>query len=158
LEFIFDNKKLFTKMNIAKSIILLFVVLFATTEIQAQTDLNQALNQAIKENKIVLMNFSGSDWCKSCIILKKTILNTDEFKDFAKNELVILNVDFPRAKKNQLSKEQIKINEALAEKYNKKGQFPTIVILNKEGEVLGKTGYKKLNTNQYIDHIKSFLK
>jgi thioredoxin-related protein len=158
LEIIFDNKKLFTEMHIAKSLILLFVVLFTTNKIQAQTDLNQALNQAKQENKFVFMNFSGSDWCKSCIILKKTILNTDEFKDFAKNELVILNVDFPRAKKNQLSKEQVKINEALAEKYNKKGQFPTIVILNKEGEVLGKTGYKKLNPNQYIDHIKSFLK
>ncbi|RKE04261.1 thioredoxin family protein [Marinifilum flexuosum] len=145
-------------MNIAKSIILLFVVLFTTNNIQAQSNLNQALDQAKKENKFILMNFSGSDWCRSCIILKKTILNTDEFKDFAKNELVILDVDFPRSKKNRLSKEQIKINEALAEKYNKKGQFPTIVLLNKDGEVLGKTGYKKLNPDQYISHIKSFLK
>ncbi|GAB7087941.1 thioredoxin family protein [Marinifilum fragile] len=144
-------------MNIVKSMFLLFVVLLATNRIQAQTDLNQALEQAKKENKFVFMNFSGSDWCKSCILLKKTILNTEEFKDFAKNKLVILNLDFPRSKKNKLSKEQVKVNEKLAEKYNNKGHFPTIVLLNKEGKVLGKTGYKNLNPTQYINHIKSFL-
>ncbi|MCT4602479.1 MAG: thioredoxin family protein [Marinifilum sp.] len=145
-------------MKAIKTLILLSVVLLTATKIQAQTTLDQTLEKAQKENKSIFINFSGSDWCKSCIILKKTILNTEEFKHFADKELIVFNVDFPRSKKNRLSKEQVKINEALAEKYNKKGQFPTIVLMSKEGEVLGKTGYKKLSPEQYINHIKTFLK
>jgi thioredoxin-related protein len=145
-------------MKAIKTLILLSVVLLTATKIQAQTTLDQTLEKAQKENKSIFINFSGSDWCKSCIILKKTILNTEEFKSFANKELIVFNVDFPRSKKNRLSKEQVKINEALAEKYNKKGQFPTIVLMSKEGEVLGKTGYKKLSPEQYINHIKTFLK
>lgn len=139
------------------TIVSLFVLVGGTTNIKAQNNLNDALKRAKSENKFVLLNFSGSDWCRSCILLKKTILESEEFKKFADNELVILDVDFPRSKKNQMSKEQVKINENLAEKYNSKGQFPTLIIMDKNGKVLGKTGYKKMNPDQYIQHIKSYL-
>ena len=145
--------------KIAQSLFLFAaVLLLGTSNLSAQGNLEDALNQAKESNKHVLINFSGSDWCRSCILLKKTILNTAEFKAFADKELVILDVDFPRLKKNRLSKEQTAKNEALAEKYNKKGQFPTIILLDKEGKVVGKTGYKKLSPAQYIAHIESIIK
>jgi thioredoxin-related protein len=145
--------------KIAQSLFLFAaVLLLGTSNLSAQGNLEEALNQAKESNKHVLINFSGSDWCRSCILLKKTILNTSEFKAFADKELVILDVDFPRLKKNRLSKEQTAKNEALAEKYNKKGQFPTIILMDKEGKVVGKTGYKKLSPAQYIAHIESIIK
>jgi len=145
--------------KIAQSLFLFAaVLLLGTSNLSAQGNLEEALQQAKESNKHVLINFSGSDWCRSCILLKKTILNTAEFKAFADKELVILDVDFPRLKKNRLSKEQTAKNEALAEKYNKKGQFPTIILLDKEGKVVGKTGYKKLSPAQYIAHIESIIK
>ena len=145
--------------KIAQSLFLFAAVLvLGTSNLSAQGNLEEALQQAKESNKHVLINFSGSDWCRSCILLKKTILNTAEFKAFADKELVILDVDFPRLKKNRLSKEQTAKNEALAEKYNKKGQFPTIILLDKEGKVVGKTGYKKLSPAQYIAHIESIIK
>ncbi len=123
----------------------------------AQSNLDEALQKAKTENKTVFVNFSGSDWCRSCILLKKTILNTEEFKKFANEKLVILDVDFPRLKKNKLSEEQTAINEALAAKYNKNGQFPTILLLDSNAKVLGKTGYKNISPKEYVAHIQSLL-
>jgi thioredoxin-related protein len=103
------------------------------------------------------MNFSGSDWCRSCIVLKQSILNTPEFKYFANNKFVLLDIDFPRKKKNRLNKEQTQYNEKLAEKYNKKGQFPTIIILDSDLNIVARTGYKRLSPTQYVNHIKSLI-
>ncbi|MGQ1911623.1 thioredoxin family protein [Marinifilum sp. RC60d5] len=140
------------------SLFLFAIFSIAPLTLSAQNSLEKALEQAKEENKTIFINFSGSDWCRGCILLKKTILNTDEFESFAKKELIVLDVDFPRLKKNRLAKEQVEYNEQLAAKYNKKGQFPTIVLMNQDGKVLGKTGYKKLSPSEYIQHIKSIIK
>ncbi|MFA9372209.1 MAG: thioredoxin family protein [Labilibaculum antarcticum] len=145
--------------KIARLSFLLFcTILLSSLSTIAQNNLDEALLKAKTENKTVFVNFSGSDWCRSCILLKKTILNTEEFKKFADEKLVILDVDFPRLKKNKLSDEQTAMNEALAAKYNSNGQFPTILILDSDAEVLGKTGYKKISPQAYIEHIKSIIK
>ena len=68
----------------------------------------------------------------------------------------MLKADFPRQKKNKLSKEQQKHNDLLAEKYNLEGYFPLVLILNAQGKVLGKTGYKKLSPEKYISLLNSF--
>lgn len=140
------------------SFLLFCAIIFSSLSTMAQSNLDEALQKAKTENKTILVNFSGSDWCRSCILLKKTILNTEEFKNFADEKLVILDVDFPRLKKNKLSKEQTAINEALAARYNKNGQFPTILLLDSNAKVLGKTGYKKISPEAYIEHIKSIIK
>ncbi len=140
------------------SLILFCALLFSSLNTIAQSNLDEALQKAKTENKTVFVNFSGSDWCRSCILLKKTILNTEKFKKFAADKLVILDVDFPRLKKNQLSKEQTVKNEALAAKYNSNGQFPTILLLDPDAKVLGKTGYKKVSPEAYIEHINSIIK
>lgn len=139
------------------SFILFCTIIFSSLSTMAQSNLDKALQKAKTEHKTVFVNFSGSDWCRSCILLKKTILNTEEFKKFANEKLVILDVDFPKLKKNKLSKEQTEINEALAAKYNSNGQFPTILLLNSDKKVLGKTGYKKVSPEAYIKHIQSFI-
>lgn len=102
------------------------------------TDAAKAQEQAKKENKLVLLDFTGSDWCGWCIKLKKEVFDTQEFKDYADKNLVLVEVDFPR--KKQLSAEQKKANQALQAKYKIEG-YPTIIVLNGEGKKVGELGY-----------------
>lgn len=101
-----------------------------------ETDFEKAKEKAAKEHKFVLLNFSGSDWCIPCINLKRTIFENTSFQNFADSNLVLINADFPRLKKNQLAKDQQKNNEKLADKYNPDGIFPYTLLLNAEGKVL----------------------
>ncbi|MFT5748840.1 MAG: thioredoxin-related protein [Ancylomarina sp.] len=145
-------------MNYKTIIFSLFLILASLSNGFAQTSqLEKAAQLAKQENKLIFMNFSGSDWCRSCIVLKQSILNTPEFESFANDKLILLDVDFPRKKKNRLSKEQTQYNEKLAEKYNKEGQFPTIIILDSNLNIVAKTGYKRLSPAQYVNHIKTLI-
>src|SRR5258705_691249 len=83
-----------------------------------QTDCEKAKVEAKAENKLILLNFSGSDWCGPCIRLKKDIFDSETFMKYADENLVLVNADFPRLKKNMLSKELQKQNESLADTYN----------------------------------------
>lgn len=112
------------------------MVVFAVG-IQAQSRLENAKKQASENKELILLNFSGSDWCIPCIKLHKNIIETDEFKKLeTENIIVYLNADFPRNKKNQLSPELKKENALLADHYNQKGIFPYTLLLNSEGKVL----------------------
>jgi len=97
---------------------------------------DEALKQANISHKLVLVNFSGSDWCGPCIRLKNEILTTETFEKYAANHLLLVRADFPRQKKNRLPAEQIKLNEALAERYNPDGKFPYTVLVDESGKVL----------------------
>ena len=99
-------------------------------------NLDEAKAIAHKEHKHILLNFSGSDWCGPCIILRKEILDDTVFLQMADTALVLVNADFPRKKKDQLSPQQQSINNALADKYNAEGQFPRTLLLNADGKVL----------------------
>src|SRR4029079_18005843 len=94
------------------------------------TDFNEAQQEASHSNKVILLNFSGSDWCSPCINLKKKIFEAEEFNTYAAEHLLLVNADFPRLKKNQLSAEQTKKNETLADKYNPQGVFPYTVLVS----------------------------
>jgi len=107
-----------------------------STPLQWGNNYEQALLNAQKEHKYILLNFSGSDWCGPCIRLHKEVFTTDAFIQLANDKLVLLNADFPRYKKNQLTAAQQKINDALADKYNNKGVFPLTVLLNAEGKII----------------------
>lgn len=95
-----------------------------------------ASKQAEETHKQILINFSGSDWCGPCIRLRKEILETEAFEKYASEHLVLVRADFPRQKKNRLSAQQIKLNEALAERYNPDGKFPFTVLTNEKGKVI----------------------
>lgn len=99
------------------------------------TDMHKATAIAREQKKLILLNFSGSDWCAPCVRLRKEILQSPEFIDAAAS-LVLVNADFPRNKKNQLSKEQQRMNEELADRYNADGKFPYTLLLNADGKVL----------------------
>lgn len=120
-----------------------------------QKSFTNSIETAKTENKKVFLYFSGSDWCAPCVKFKKFIVNTPEFQTFATANLVIYNADFPRLSKNKLAKEVEKENETLADKYNSKGIFPLILLLDAEGNVLKKwEEFPKETVEEFIGKLK----
>ena len=119
-----------------------------------KTDFEATLIEAKAQNKHVLVNFTGSDWCGWCIKLDKEVFNQAAFKQFANDELVLVKIDFPR-KKRQTDAVKVQ-NEKLARKYRVHG-FPTILLLSPEGEIVGKTGYEAGGAEAYVAHIKEII-
>ena len=108
-------------------------------DLKWHTDLPTAQAQAKKEKKMVMLDFTGSDWCGWCVKLKKDVFDTKEFKDYAATNLVLVEVDFPRTK--ELGAKQVAANEALMAKYKVQG-FPTLIVLNADGNQVGQLGYE----------------
>ena len=120
------------------------------------TDFEKAKTEAKASHKQILLNFSGSDWCGPCIKLTKEVFGSDAFKTYADKNLVLVNADFPRQKKNQLSKELTKHNEALADQYNKAGTFPLTLLLDENGKVLKKwEGNPGLKPDEFVSAMKA---
>ncbi len=138
--------------------VLMFITLGTTTAQKWQTDFAKAKQIATTEKKPIILVFQGSDWCAPCIKLNREIWSTDTFKKYADKNYVMLQADFPRKKINSLSEAQTKANAVLAEKYNKQGYFPFVVVLNSEGKVLGESSYKKITPEKYIEELNSFIK
>ncbi|MDA3839243.1 MAG: FAD:protein FMN transferase, partial [Candidatus Delongbacteria bacterium] len=120
-------------------------------------DYDTAVKQAAKENKPVILVIQGSDWCTPCIKLDKNIWSSEEFISYSKEHLILLQADFPRKKKNKLSKDQQEKNNKLFEKYNTSESVPFVVVLNSDGKVLGTTGYKDISPSEYIKLLNSFI-
>jgi protein disulfide-isomerase len=97
------------------------------------TDYKKAQEEAKANHKLVLLDFTGSDWCGFCFQLDKAILSQPQFKDYASKNLVLVEIDFPRRKSQSL--ETRKQNQELAERYQVEG-FPTLVVLNGEGKTI----------------------
>jgi len=102
------------------------------------TDFEKAAAEAKKTGKPILADFTGSDWCGWCKKLDAEVFSTDEFQRWAKDNVVLLQLDFPRGKR--LEPKLAQQNEALRSKYEVKG-YPTILFLDHEGKVLGRSGY-----------------
>ncbi len=118
------------------------------------TDFDKAKEEAAKSHKLIVLSFSGSDWCIPCMRLHKEIFESDVFKRYAEDNLVLVNADFPRLKRNQLSKQQVKINEALAERYNPRGSFPLTLLLDASGKVLRQwQGYPNESPDNFINEM-----
>lgn len=115
--------------------------------------------EAAKNHKLILINFSGSDWCGPCIRERKEILETETFENYAADHLVLVRADFPRQKKNQLSKEQQKLNDALADKYNADGKFPYTLLVDEKGRVLKVwDGFPDETPKDFIGQIDDFIR
>ena len=122
-----------------------------------ENDFDTARQKAKEQHRLILLEFSGSDWCGPCIRFRKEVLETPEFTRYAEENLVLLNADFPRLKKNQLSKEQQKKNDKLADLYNPGGIFPLTVLLDENGKKLKAwEGYPDLTVTAFIQQIKAF--
>jgi len=120
------------------------------------SDLSVAQQTAKDQHKLILLNFSGSDWCGPCIKLKKDVFESTEFQSFAEANLVLVRADFPRLKKNQLAKDQQAKNDALAERYNSDGKFPLTVLLNEQGKVLKEWDGYQPSTTKMLSEIQHF--
>lgn len=118
------------------------------------TDYDAALKKAAAENKYVLVDFSGSDWCGWCIKLDKEVFSKEEFVNYADENLILVLVDFPRSKEQP--EQQKAANNALAKKYGIQG-FPTVLILNPQGELVKRTGYQQGGAGPYIEMIKNTI-
>ena len=118
------------------------------------TDLGKAIETAKAENKAVLVNFTGSDWCKWCFKLSGEVFSQDEFKEYAAENLILVKVDFPRSIPQ--SNDTKAYNQSLAQKFGVRG-YPTIIIINSQGKPVAKTGYQAGGPENYISHIKSYL-
>jgi len=115
------------------------------------TDFSKAQVQAKAEKKMVLMDFNGSDWCPPCKALRKNVLNTQTFMDFAKDNLILVDVDFPHAKVQ--TEELKKANQALSSKFKIEG-YPTVIVLSSDGKELKKVvGYDGQGAKDFVAEL-----
>jgi thioredoxin-related protein len=116
--------------------------------------LETALSKAQNENKYVLINFTGSDWCVWCQRLSNEVFSQKEFENFAKENLVLVKVDFP--KNIEQSNETKLYNQQLLQQFGVEG-FPTIFILDKNGNMRLRTGYLPGGAANYVSHLKEYM-
>jgi len=119
------------------------------------TDFAAAKSKAKAEKKLLLMDFTGSDWCSWCIKLQKEVFSKKDFIEYANKNLVLLDVDFPQKKKQSTS--QKRANESLQEQFKIEG-FPTIVVLNSEGKRVGDLGYQEGGPQPFIAELEKLKK
>ncbi len=119
-------------------------------------DVSAALNRARSENKMVLLDFTGSDWCGWCIKFDKDVLSTDKFAGYAKSKLVLVTLDFPSHIKQDAALKQA--NQELKKRFGVNG-FPTFVLLNPAGREVGRqVGYLKGGPDAFIGKLDGFNK
>lgn len=128
----------------------------AAAELPWLTDLSKAQAIAKAEKKIVMLDFTGSDWCGWCIKLNKEVFSTDEFAKYAKDNLVLVEVDFPTPHKKQ-SAAQKKANQELEKKFKVEG-YPTIIVLNAEGKKIGELGYQPGGPKPFVAQLEKLRK
>jgi protein disulfide-isomerase len=118
------------------------------------TDLPKAQAQAKTENKIVLIDFTGSDWCGWCIKFKKEVLDTAAFQEYAAKNVVLVELDYPHKKVQ--ADDLKKANAALKDHYKIEG-FPTLIVLDKSGKEIGRqVGYEEGGPKAFIAKLEKF--
>ena len=119
-------------------------------------DYDTALKRAADEKRLIVANFSGSDWCGWCKRLDAEVFNTDEFRKDATNRYILLMVDSPRDK-SLLSQKAREQNPKLVEKYEIRG-FPTVLILDAKGKTIDQLGYRRGGPKNYLKALETAIK
>jgi thioredoxin-related protein len=139
-----------------KKLILVVSGILTMSFVYSQTIFENAKKDAGDHHKLILLNFSGSDWCIPCIKMHKEIFENDGFKNMSDSLLVIINADFPRNKKSQQDISIRKQNEELADKYNPNGAFPYTLLLNSDGKILKAwEGLPKGDAASFSDEVRA---
>lgn len=143
--------------------ILLFVLLLPLVNIQSENKAwfiksSEAKNFAMTNNTPILLVFAGSDWCKPCMMFKNEVLKSTVFENWQEKKLAVLYLDFPMHAKNKLPDDLKKQNDLLAEKYNKSGFFPNIVMIDTQGKILSQMEYKNQTPEAFIQECETILK
>ena len=115
------------------------------------TDFDAAQGEARTENKMLLINFTGSDWCPPCIMLHRQVFTQPAFTEYAAKNLVLLEIDFPHTKEQSAALKEA--NEKLAERYGIYG-FPTVIVLDSSGKKVGELGYMPGGPDAFIAELK----
>lgn len=140
-----------------KTVIISFLLVF-TVSATWLTDFSKAQEEARTQQKHILLNFSGSDWCAPCILMKREVFEKETFQNFASENLILVRADFPRNKKNKLEPEQKVHNEKLAERYNPTGKFPLTLLLDADGNIIQSwDGYQKETPEDFVAAIEKAL-
>ena len=145
------SAKMKTLITIALTASALAVQAKTSTPAGWTDDYDAALKRAATEKKLVLADFSGSDWCGWCKKLDQEIFDTEEFRHGATNEYVLLMVDSPQDQ-GLLSEKAKKQNPKLVKKYKVRG-FPTVLVLDAKGEVVFQGGYEKGGPKKYLKKL-----
>ncbi len=114
------------------------------------TDYKKAAEIAKASGRIMLLDFTGSDWCGWCIKLDKEVFDKAEFKKYAKDNLILVKLDFPKRKK--LPKPLQEQNAELSKKYGIKG-YPTIIVLDSGEKQIGQLGYTEGGPKAFIAEV-----
>jgi protein disulfide-isomerase len=126
----------------------------ATPTLTWLTDFDQAKTVAQAHKVPILINFTGSDWCIWCKRLSSEVFEQKAFNDYAKKNLVLLKIDFPRSIK-QTETEKRK-NHDLAQQFNIEG-YPTIILTDASGKEINRLGYEPGGPVKYVNHLKELL-
>ncbi|MDA0989346.1 MAG: thioredoxin family protein [Verrucomicrobia bacterium] len=118
------------------------------------TDFEEAKRVAAETGRPILVDFSGSDWCGWCIRLEKEVFSQAAFSTYAKDNVVLFLADFPSQEEQPAA--TVKQNEALQQKYGIRG-FPSVLLLDAEGNVLAETGYQPGGAERYVNHLKALI-
>ena len=148
-------KKLYIYLFLLSFILLISIDMQAKENKPVWNDnLEKAVAIAKKENKAILINFSGSDWCKWCKRLDSEVFSQNEFINYAKKNLVLVKIDFPQY--TQLAPEVQSYNRELAQMFRVQG-FPTVVVIDKNQKLAAYTGYQEGGAGNYVKYLKSVL-
>jgi len=144
-------KKLFTTMMA----LLACVSLGTAEEGKWLHDFEAAKTQAKEESKPIFINFTGSDWCGWCIKLEKEVFTKKEFQEYAKDNLVLVEIDFPEKKEQSVDlKAQ---NKKLDKDFEIEG-YPTLFLLDADGKKFtDDIGYREGGPEAYVKHLKSLI-
>ena len=142
--------KSFRSIFLGAALVAVFCVDSASAKTGWLTDYKQAQQEAKASGKLLLVDFTGSDWCGWCIRLDREVFSKPEFQEYASKNLILLEVDFPRTK--ELSVAQRTQNQQLAREYQIEG-FPTLVVLNGDGKTVGMLGYTPGGPSAFIEAL-----
>lgn len=136
----------------------ILLLIFFASPASWLTDFQKAQAEALQSHKIILLNFSGSDWCIPCIRLHDQLFSSEVFTRYADSNLVLVNADFPRLKKNKLPATQTKQNDLLADQYNKHGIFPLTLLVSPGGKVMKEwEGYPDMTPGKFVQEINAAI-
>ena len=119
------------------------------------TSYEKGQQEAKASNKLVLLDFTGSDWCGWCKLLDREVFSKPQFKEYADKNLVLVELDFPKTK--PMPAETRAQNTRLARQYQVAG-FPTIILLNGDGRVVGALGYVEGGPDAFIAELEKMRK
>ena len=119
------------------------------------TSWDQAAAESKRTGKPILADFTGSDWCIWCKRLKGEVFDTQEFKDWASKNVVLLELDYPSQNKQSAAIQEQ--NEKLKQKYSIEG-YPTVLFLDHKGSELAKYGYDQGGPKVWTKKASEMLK